>query len=431
MKQRYNALTMSLCETAVLDCFQGKWDRNDVATFVEKYAGIRRQEFWETELNHPDDLPLLKWEAIHSIAPMLYETVEDIERGEYPEDMEPVKVRSRPDGMTGKMRDIAMLCILHQLLGHIAKLMLDPLLHARIEPTQHASIPRRGQTGLKRQTSKLLRKHPEIKYGVKTDIKSAYKSLKYVIVIEIIEMEIPSAHTLLALLNYLSTLAPDGHLIIGGYLDAWLFNFAMSYAIRSMKQVGSNRRGKFIPALKACITYMDDFSIYASSVKGIKMLLRVLAKYVKSALGVILKVTTGILHFLPIEEEHRRHAEAKMSRRGCPCMDIAGYKICRSHITIRRRVFRKARRQFLRAWRELRATGTLRLKRAQRVISYHSYVGQTDSHKVVDKYHINELMKTAKKVTSFFARKTQRERKERLAHVLHIRGYREAVQGCA
>lgn len=40
------------------------------------------------------------------------------------------------------------------------------------------------------------------------------------------------------------SVAPGGHLIIGGYLDAWLFNFVMSYAIRYLYTLGSTRRGK-------------------------------------------------------------------------------------------------------------------------------------------------------------------------------------------
>lgn len=57
-------------------------------------------------------------------------------------------------------------------------------------------------------------------------------------------MEIPKARYAIGLLKYLKSVAPGGHLIIGGYLDAWLFNFAMSYAIRYLYTLGSTRRGK-------------------------------------------------------------------------------------------------------------------------------------------------------------------------------------------
>ena len=61
----------------------------------------------------------------------------------------------------------------------------------------------------------------------KTDVVNAYASLKYDVCIELVMMEIPKARYAIGLLKYLKSVAPGGHLIIGVYLDAWLFNFAM------------------------------------------------------------------------------------------------------------------------------------------------------------------------------------------------------------
>lgn len=58
--------------------------------------------------------------------------------------------------VVGKIRDIALLCIMHQLIGHITKLMMKPLIQARLLPTQHASIPGHGQTMLKDQMNVAL-----------------------------------------------------------------------------------------------------------------------------------------------------------------------------------------------------------------------------------------------------------------------------------
>lgn len=419
MKQRFNKLTLELCKTAVLDCFKNKWKRNDVLTFVEKYAGICRWKFWKAEL---DNDPTIKYTAAEAIAPVLYGIVEDISRGIYPDDdIVPVIVKKKPDGMTGKIRDIATLCVMHQLLGHIAKLMIDPLLRMRIELTQHASIPGRGQTNLKNQTCKMFRKHPEIKHAQKTDVKSAYKNTKYSVAIGIIEKEIPKAKTVIKLLKYLATLAPLGHLIIGGYLDAWLFNFCMSYAIRFLKTIGKVRRGKFLSYCKKCETYMDDFSIYGSSASDIKKCVKALRAWFMENENLEIKTTSGIIHLLPISEEHRRN-KLKNSQKGCPSVDMAGYKICRTHVKIRRRVFRKSRRQFLRAWRELKRDGTLRLHRAEKVISYNSYVKQSDSKHVIEKYHLNEILRVAKQVVGFHERLRTAARKEWIQNAVQNRG---------
>ena len=114
--KRYKKLTLELCEQAVKECFARKWRRNDVLTFIEKYAGILRADI------KIDDLAgnwTHKTEAIKAIGLALYGIIEDIvEYGIEPDDMEEVTIRQRPDGMTGKIRDIALLCIMHQLLGH-------------------------------------------------------------------------------------------------------------------------------------------------------------------------------------------------------------------------------------------------------------------------------------------------------------------------
>lgn len=52
-------------------------------------------------------------EAVEAIGLAMLGIVEDlVDHGIEPDDMEPVTIRQRPDGMTGKIRDIALLCII-------------------------------------------------------------------------------------------------------------------------------------------------------------------------------------------------------------------------------------------------------------------------------------------------------------------------------
>lgn len=59
-----------------------------------------------------------------------------------------------------------------------------------------------------------------IEYVRKTDVVHAYASLQYDVCIDLVMMEIPKARYAIGLLKYLKSVAPGGHLIIGGYLDA-------------------------------------------------------------------------------------------------------------------------------------------------------------------------------------------------------------------
>lgn len=418
--KRYNKLTEKLCKQAVITCFEGKWGRNDVLTFVEKYAGILRDDI---KIDNMSGSWIHKNEAVEAVGMMLCDAIESlVDYKIEPDDMQLPAIRKRPDGMTGKVRDIALLCIMHQLLGHAAKLMIDPLLHARILPTQHASIPGRGQTMLKNQMLRyFLKKSLGIKYVRKTDVVKAYKSLQYSVCINLITAEIPKARYAIGLLKYLQSVAPDEHLIIGGYLDAWLFNFAMSYAIRDLYTHGTSRRGKSIPHIIRCGTFMDDFALTSASVKGEQRAVKALDKWMQKSLGLQIKETTGVIKLLPIEEEKRRRNLPKPSQRAVPMLDMAGYRICRTHVTIRRCVFKRVRRQLIRGYRELKRDGTLHRYRAQKIISYNGYIAQSDSHKVEEKYHVEELMTIAHKVNSFYDWVKNQKRLEKYYDLLERR----------
>ena len=352
-----------MCEQAVVECFKGKWRRNDVLTFIEKYAGIPRDDIKIDDLSGSWKY---KNEAVEAIGLAMLGIVEDlVDHGIEPDDMEPVTIRQRPDGMTGKIRDIALLCIMHQLIGHITKLM----------------------------------------------------------------MEIPKARYAIGLLKYLKSVAPGGHLIIGGYLDAWLFNFAMSYAIRYLYTLGSTRRGKKIPYVIRCGTFMDDFSIGSGSIKGEQRAVKALDKWMTKNQHLQIKETTGIIKLLPIEEEKRRRNLPRPGQRGVPMLDMAGYRISRTHITIRRRVFKRARRQLIRGYRELKRDGTLRRERAQKIISYNSYIEQSDSFHLQERYHTEELLQVAHRVNGFYGQLEYQKRMEELHDLLERRCRSEARKG--
>ena len=78
----------------------------------------------------------------------------------------------------------------------------------------------------------------------------------------------PKARYAIRLLKYLKSVAPGGHLIIGGYLDAWLL--ILQCRMRSAICIHWDRReeGKKIPYVIRCGTFMDDFSIGSGSIKG-------------------------------------------------------------------------------------------------------------------------------------------------------------------
>lgn len=401
---------------AVDTCFDRKWMRTDVLRFVEKFSGVSRYEIFDDTLHQSVHR---KMEAIDAVAYFVDEMIEQIMDGQEVEEIDPVVIRSRPDGMTHKMRDIACLSIAHQLLGHIVKLGLDPLLKARILPTQHASIPGRGQTKLKDQIGWILRrKKHAVHYATKTDVVHAYASVKYDDVIKVVRKEIPKAKWISKCLKYLRDLAPGGHLIIGGYIDAWLFNLMMSYAIRDLMTQGSYRRGKFHPYVVQVVTYMDDFCIMTETLTGARKAVIALSKWLHFNMKLKIKQTSSVLELYSMEDERRARHMLRPGCRGCPGVDMGGFEIHRTYVTIRPRVFKRVARCFSRAWKELQNTGTIQRQRATVLISRFGYVKQTTSKYLKWKYHVYEILKIAKRVVAHMSKIRAVDTKEWLSYAV-------------
>lgn len=433
MKQHYNELNTEVFERAVTDCFDGKWERSDVLSFIEKHAGIPRHEILLEAAYEKDGTPHIsvRNEATKSIALALEETVETIMNGKDPE-IDPPIIRIRKDGMTGKTREIALLTIMHQLIGHVTYILMEPLFKARLYPTQHASIPDRGQTRLKNQVHKYLRKKSlNIIYAQKSDCVQAYNSSHYDKIIQLVREDIPSAKEVLALLEHLGGLAPGGHLIIGGYIDAWLFNYIMSRALRETYKCGATRRGRFRRCAIRIVTFMDDALILTSSIKSMKKARKALEIFLRDKMQIKVKTATGIIKLLSVKEEKLRRGEMEKSRRTCPEIDMAGYRISRTHIRVRKRVFLRIRRQFLRGWKDVQRRGTMPVERAYAIASYYGFIAQSDARTFEEQYRTRRLKDIAGRVISKYTRQRNDAKKERLYDLQkRIREYETGICDC-
>lgn len=403
MKQRYNDLNHDLCVRAVLEAFDDKWLRRDVVQLANKYGGVSYGQLKRGK-ETANLCPIL--EAAEGIALELEERILELLDGDEDAlDLEPVKINIRPDGMTGKLREIADLSPMHQCFGHLVKLGLDPLLDAKLEYGQCASIPGRGQTGLKRRVERWLRrKGLGIRCAKKTDVKKAYPSLLYAVVIGIIRREIPRARWIFETLKALARNAPGGHLIIGGYLDAWLFNFVMSYAVRYVLSLGKERRGQKVPLVVRVVTHMDDFGLLGRREADIKSATRKLARWMEKELHLTLKPGKET-KFLSVEEEHHKRKESSPAKRGCPCLDMGGFRMHRTYTTVRKCIYLRARRSYLRAGKDARRRGRMDIRRAYRIGSYYGYYKNTASRRARERLDVDKLTFLAGRTVSRYKKR--------------------------
>lgn len=412
MKQRYCELTHDLCLRAAFACYERKWHRPDFRALMWKYGGVSDPELRQDEEQQAVNAKL---GAMEGIAYEMEQRVLDLLDGD-PDalELDPVKERPHIDGIKQKRRIIAECCVMHQLLNHLAVQGLMPLLMARILPQQHASIPGRGQVGCKRQVERYLRrKSLGVRYALKLDVEKAYPNTHPAVVLGLLRREIPSARWLLALVEALLAMSPRGGLIIGGYLEAWLFNYVMSYALRYILSRGKLKRDAWQPLVVRLVAYMDDVCLLGRRRADLVSAARQLAKWMRAELG--LNLTMGAeVAFLSIEEEHRRR-HLKGAARGCPGLDIAGFVIHRTYTTIRKTTFLRARRQVLRAGRGMERDGYVPLFRAYKLVSYYGHFTETASRAVREQLQVDKLKAASAKTISRCARAAaMAERQERI-----------------
>jgi len=398
MKQRYNELTEDLCCLAVKNWLKGKWRRRECLRLIEEYAGIPQREIIK-ELDSGGHV--LKDEAVKNLGYEVYNRLIRLTQGKANAlDLDPVTFEPRRDGMSGKLRDIAQLCAFHQIYNHLLALGVMPLLKAKLLPSQFASIPRRGQNGLKKYFVKKLRKKSlDIRHARKTDVIKAYPNAKYSVIIDYLKAEIPSAKWIIILLTELAKMSPTGSLIIGGYIDAWLFNYLMSYALRYAKEQHKIRRGKKTPLIKVVGSFMDDFGFMGSRDADIKRDIKLVDEFLSRKMNLKLKYGKHT-EFLTIAGEKERRKETSPARRACPFLDLGGYRMTFTHVTVRKPIFRRVRRSFLRAGVELKATGKLSIQRARSVVCFFGYFKNTDSIKARRKYDADHLHAVARYTVS-------------------------------
>lgn len=412
MKQRYRDLTHELCEEAVANALDGKWGRSDILDIVEKYVGIPRELILEEKRTSN---MTLRCEAISAIAFEMEERIEELLGGdENALDLMPVRIKQQRDRATGKIRNIAKLDIMHQLFGHLAYCGLEPFLKARILPQQYASIPGRGQTGmLKKLKHCISSKKLGIRYVKKTDVHHAYDTTQYSCVIDILKRELPNAKWIITIMCALERNAPDGHLIIGGYIDAWIFNLLMSYALRYVNSLYTVRRGKRSKIVYTEAAYMDDFGLMGARLAGLRTAVTKLEKWLKQHYGLELKEMCKETAFLSMKEER----DLKKQGKSAPGLDMGGYVVHRTYVSIRRTIYVRLRRQFLRAARELKTSGTIRVARARTIISYSGYFKRTNTRSAKETLEADKLIKIAKQVVKAHDSYDNRCKKEKRGNI--------------
>lgn len=369
---------------AVIDCFRNKKNRNDFQKLLCRTGMITKREIAEDRLTGNMNRILKAEEAVAKIL-----TQRVINRDLQ---LKPIRQFQRTDGLTHKLRDICQESPEQQIYEYMAVRALRPLFRAKILPIQYGSIPNKGGVAGKRKIERLLRKkfHGKVA-ATKGDVTKAYPSVTISVVMDMLKRDIGKNKVLLWFLEALMANYPGGHLCIGGYLPAWLFNYVMSYVLRFIYEQAQIRRKKRNRLVYAVVCYADDFTIYGDISKLRKAMKKATA-WAYDKFGLKIK---GIWQFYYVssfeEEKENLKARHSGSKKRTPGVDMMGYVIRRRYTIIRARVFRRIRRQVLRAWRDFEKFKFVPWWRAVKIMAYNGWVKHSNSEKFREKYNFDKL----------------------------------------
>lgn len=373
-------------ETAVVECFRNKRGRKDFQRLLCKTGKITKRELIEDRLNQDFKRTL---EAESQVSRMLTQRIinRDLQ-------LKPIRQFQRVDGLTQKLRDICQESPEQQVFEYIAVYALKPLFRAKILPVQYGSIPNKGGVAGKRKIERLLRRkfHGKV-VAVKGDVTKAYPSVTVEVVMEMLNRDIGKNKVLLWFLGALMSNYPGGHLCIGGYLPAWLFNYVMSYVLRYIYGQAQIRRGKRNRLVYAIVCYADDFTVYGD-VSKLEKAMKKATIWAYDKFGLRIK---RIWQFYPVasfDKERENHEDRRHgSRKRTPGVDMMGYVVRRRYTIIRGRVFRRIRRQIMRAWEDFKKFSYVPWWRACRIAAYKGWVKHSNSLRFSMKHRFDELFK--------------------------------------
>lgn len=392
---------------AVKKCFDGKLKRKDFQRVLLRTGVIKRYEIAQARLDHD------KTKVNYAIKVVCSQLTNRIRNRNLK--LAPIRQFQRRDGLTNKLRDICQESPEQQIMEYMAVEALMPMFKAKLLKHQYGSIPKRGQVGGKRQIERILRRKQKNRLdAVKCDATKAYPSITVDCAMDMLRRDIGKNSTLLWFLGALMGNYPGGHLCIGGYLPAWLFNYVMSYVLRYLLSLESVRRGIRRKIVQYMVCFADDFTVFGYF-SQLKKAIRKASKWSSSTLGLKIKNIWQIYHLSDFEEEKLQKINRNAgSRKRTQGVDMMGFVVYRTYTIIRGRIFRRMRRQIIRAGRDLENLGYIPWWRACKLSAYKGWIKYSDSENFIKKYNVREIMRKAAVSVSKHGRKENIENERAL-----------------
>lgn len=367
---------------AVHDCLYGgngknrkpKFGRRDTINMFAEYSGLpkdflkgiaKRKEYWYFD------------GIINTIVDGM---VQEIRERDYV--IKPIWYSEKKDGCSGKIRRIGIQDIKQQLYDYVAVYALDEVLKKKIGYYQCSAIKDKGQLMGAKAVKEWVDNH-EMRWAWKGDVRRFYENIDRDKLKALLKKCVKNEAILHLVFFLIDTF--DKGLAIGSFLSQYLANFYLSYAYHfaseqlfkvRKKRNGTNERVKLVYHV---LFYMDDMLLLGKSKKDIMMAAKRLEKFLNVELhlelkneGEIIDLSTGYI-------------------------DMMGFKISRKCVTVRSRIFLRARRTSIEILKAERTGKQVSIKKARAMPSRYGWLKNSDTKHFCKRNGIYKAMEIAKK----------------------------------
>lgn len=283
--------------------------------------------------------------------------------------LSPVVIRDMVDKSSGKQRQIGKESAMQQVLDYVAKHSCQEIWRRRIVPQQVSSIKGKGQTlGVNmiqkwiaddNAANKWAKKHGQrysrkCKYYVKLDVTKCFPSMRLEVFLKFFSKDCGNRAIIWLWEQLLLSHKVQGYegFMIGALPSESAAQYLMSFLFRYAMSLHKEKRGKQVKLITQALYFMDNQMYFGSSKKDLKTAVRLIIKYAKDEFGITIKPNWQICC---IDDTP---------------LDTMGFVIhADAVITVRPRIFIRARRMALRFLRTNRMT----IEQARRLCSYKGY----------------------------------------------------------
>lgn len=370
----------TLISKATYKCLSNKYKRNDTLNLFSDISGLSKNQIYY----------IYKHYGKKTLFPIVEVLIDIIQTELLKKDIHfiPIWYKDKVDPSSGKIRHIGIQNVKQQIYDYIAIEGLKPFF-CRIGVHQYASIKGRGQIAGARQISRWMR-NKSLKYYAKLDIKKCYPSIPQDKLMQFLSKHIKN-NMLLWLIQKLIETFDEGGLSIGSYLSQFLCNLYLSqlyHNIGHYHKIRKHKNGTIenVRLVSHRLFYMDDILFLGTSLKNIQQAIKYI---IKDAAEIGLKIK---------ETWFTRKISWKDRKHETDFIDMMGIRIYRTHLTIRKRVFKRIRRVCIRLYRFWKLHQKIPIHLARKAISYYGLIKNTNSYKIKKKYHVNKIIQLSKGV---------------------------------